>query len=367
MATVPLLSCFARRLSVICVAVLAACSTAPQQEENRGPVVWPRPPDQPRFAFETVLRSAADLRSAESARDRMLREMTGAGSDLDTPVLRSPTGVDARIGHIYVSGTATRTIIAFDVPRRKLFRFGVRQPGTLAQPTGLAVDDRMFVYAADAKRRQVIVYDRLGLFQRAIGGPADLERPAGVAVSRNGERVYVIDRSDNESDNHRVVVYDKDGAKLQVIGTRGSGEGQFNVPLQGAVAPDGTLFVLDSGNFRVQAFDRDGKFLRAFGGAGVNPGNLARPRGIAVDNDGNVYVTDASYTNFQVFTPQGQLLLAVGRASRESKPGQYGLLNGISVDETGRVYVVDQLFNKVEVIRRLSNAEGEKILQAAAQ
>lgn len=367
MASFSHLSCFARRLSVICVAVLAACSTAPQQGESRGPVVWPRPPDQPRFAYEAVLRSAADIRMAESTADKMLREMTGAGSDLEMPVFEKPTGVAARNGSIYVSDTATKTIVAFDVPRRRVFRFGIRQPGTLAQPTGLAVDDRSFVYAADAKRRQVIVYDKLGLFQRAIGGPADLERPAGVAVSRDGERIYVIDRSDNESMNHRVVVYDKGGTKLKVIGTRGSGDGQFNVPLQGAVAPDGTLFVLDSGNFRVQAFDRDGKFLRAFGSAGVNPGNLARPRGIAVDNEGNVYVTDASYNNFQVFNSEGQLLLAVGRASRESKPGQYGLLNGISVDETGRVYVVDQLFNKVEVIRRLSNAEGEKILQAAAR
>ncbi len=38
------------------------------------------------------------------------------------------------------------------------------------------------------------------------------------------------------------------------------------------------------------------------------------------------------------------------------------MINGIAVDETGRVYVVDQLFNKVEVIRRLSDSEGKKML-----
>ncbi len=357
----------APRFSVLaCAVLLAACAVMPDQAAKPARrTLWPQPPDRPRFAYETVLRSAADIRAPEQGTEKMMIELTGLKSMADTPVFEKPAAVVARNGNIFVADTRTRSIVVFDVPRRKVFRFGLRQPGTLQQPAGLALDAEMNVYVADSKRRQVIVYDQLGLFQRAIGGPADLERPTGVAVSPDGERIYAIDRSDNESDQHCVVVYDKEGRKLKVIGTRGRADGQFNVPLQGAVAPDGTLYVLDSGNFRVQAFDRDGKFLRAFGSPGVNPGNLARPRGIAVDNDGNVYVSDASFNNFQIFRPDGQLLLTVGEASRDSRPGQYGLLSGISVDETGRVYVVDQLFNKVEVIRRLSEAEGNKILQAA--
>ena len=73
----------------------------------------------------------------------------------------------------------------------------------------------------------------------------------------------------------------------------------------------------------------------------------------------------ASFNNFQIFNPEGQLLLAIGQSSLESNPGQYGMLNGIAVDETGRIYVVDQLYNKVEVIRRLTVSEGEKILKEA--
>jgi hypothetical protein len=37
---------------------------------------------------------------------------------------------------------------------------------------------------------------------------------------------------------------------------------------------------------------------------------------------------------------------------------------GVAVDETGRLYLVDQLFAKVEVIRKLTEAEGRR-LQAA--
>ncbi|MGE5623042.1 MAG: hypothetical protein ACM3WS_07805 [Bacillota bacterium] len=66
-----------------------------------------------------------------------------------------------------------------------------------------------------------------------------------------------------------------------------------------------------------------------------------------------------------MFDPRGQLLLAVGDAGTRSEPGRYGLLGRIAVDETGRVYVADQLFNKVEVIRRLSESEGRQLQHAA--
>jgi DNA-binding beta-propeller fold protein YncE len=346
------------------VSMLAACSGLPDQVERvqKTTLVWPQPPDQPRIAFETVLRSPADIAVPELPADKMVRELSGALPVSARPVFEKPMDVVARHGRIYVTDTSTESIIVFDVPRRRLFRFGNRAPNILRKPVGLALDAQMNVYVADAKRRQVMVFDGLGLFLRTIGGPDDLNRPTGVGVSRDGERIYVVDRSDNESESHCVVVYTRDGLKLKVIGTRGGADGEFNVPLQAAVAPDGTVYVLDSGNFRVQAFDRDGVFLHTFGSPGVNPGNFARPRGIGVDDSGNVYVTDASFNNFQIFNASGELLLAVGQSAVTSSPGKYGLLSGIAIDETGRIYVVDQLFNKVEVFRHLSEKEGQQML-----
>lgn len=347
--------------------LLAACASPVQERKPfDGPLVWPQPPDQPRFAYEAFLRSTADI--ADVSEEASLREqLTGVQAVSDAPVFDKPSAIVARSGRIYIADTGSHTIVVFDIPRRKVFRFGIREPGNLLNPAGLALDGEMNLYVADSKWRKVIVYDSLGLFQRAVGSAEDLERPTGVAVSRDGERIYVIDRSQNDSNQHRVVVYDKEGKKIQVIGTRGGEVGQFNVPLQGTVALDGTLYILDSGNFRVQAFDRDGKFLRSFGGPGKEFGNFARPRGIAVDDGGNIYVSDARFNNFQIYNPAGELLLAVGQGAKESNPGQYGMLNGIAVDETGRVYVADQLFNKVEVFRRLSDSEGQQMLKAASK
>ena len=152
----------------------------------------------------------------------------------------------------------------------------------------------------------------------------------------------------SDSKKHRVVVYDQNGSRLSVIGKRGMGEGEFNLPTQEAVAPDETLYVLDGGNFRVQVFTPQGKFLRAWGENGRNFGNLARPRGLAVDADGVVYVSDAPFRNVQHFSARGQLLLAIG--GEEVR------------DELGHVYIVDQPFAKIDVLRRLSEKETARIV-----
>lgn len=343
------------------VVALAACTGTLDKHANAPALYWPTPPETPRFAFDTALRNPSDI--VENNEANRFRRLVAGDAD-PQPAFEKPFGVAARRGRIYVTDTVTRSVAVFDVPRRRFFRLGLRAPGTLLKPVGIALDGKMRVYVADVSARKVSVYDGLGLFLREIGNAADLERPTGVAVENSGERVYVVDRGGNESLNHRVVAYDGTGRKLFVIGTRGSAEGEFNVPVQAAVTPDGTLYVLDSGNFRIQAFDRDGRFLRAWGKAGSEFGDFARPRGIAVDGEGNIYVTDAAFGNFQIFNPAGQLLLPVGRHDDSDKPGRYALPGGIAVDETGRVYVVDQYFRKVEVIRRLSEEEGEHIAHA---
>jgi len=330
------------------------------RDDDDGDRLWPKPPELPRYAWEADLRTAADIfEDSDDARRRRLL----AGERLPTDrVLEKPAAVAARDGRIYVADTVQRRIVVFDVPRRRVFAMGLRAPGTLAKPTALAIDGQRQLYVADSTLRKVLVYDPLGLYQRTIGEPAALLRPTGVAVDAAGDRVYVVDRADNDSERHRVLAYAGDGRLLAEIGGRGSAPGQFNIPVQAAVAPDGTLWVLDAGNFRVQAFDRDGQFLRAFGQVGDGLGQFARPRGIACDIEGNVYVSDAGFGNVQVFDSQGRLLIALGRASRKDKPGRYGLVQGVGVDETGRVYIVDQLFNKVEVLRRLGETEARALL-----
>ena len=347
-------------------ALLASCAEGPvvAPKEDQGDRLWPMPPELPRFAYETALRSEADV-TVDTDEDRLKRRLTGTLRP-DQRLLEKPSAVAARGGRVYVTDAVRRSIVVFDARRRRVFQFGLRPPGTLSKPTAIALDSAGRVYVADATLRKVLVYDSLGLFQQAVGDASQLQRPTGVAVNADGSRIYVIDRADNESDQHRVMAYAGDGKLLREIGRRGRGDGEFNVPVQGTVSPDGRLHVLDAGNFRVQTFDADGGYVSSFGKVGTGLGQLARPRGLACDADGRLYVSDTAFGNVQVFTPRGELLISVGRGDKLDRPGRYGLLTGVAVDETGRLYLVDQLYGKVEVIRKLTEAEGRRLQAAAA-
>lgn len=360
-------------IAAACVALLgqalvSSCTSLSEKDPpaQAAPIpVWPAEPDLPRYIYETTLRSPADILTADDA-ERMRRNLTGDDS-AERPAFEKPAAIVAGQGRIYVADIAQRRIAVFDVPRRRFFRFGFRPPAALGQPAGLALDDAMNVYVADAQHRRVFVFDPLGLPIRSIGSADELARPTGVAVSRDGKRIYVVDRAQNESDNHRVLAYDEAGNRLWSIGSRGSDPAQFNIPLQAAVGPDGALHVLDAGNFRVQSFDPEGRFLRSTGRLGSASGAFARPRGIAVDRDGKMFISDAGFNNLQVFDAGGRLLMSIGRASLQDRPGQYALLAGVAADETGRLYVVDQYFNKIEVIRPLSRDEALALRPDAEQ
>lgn len=338
------------------VTLLSGCAmtgkSTEEKDKDKIQTLWPEPPEEPRYEFITVLRSLADIRT-ENEDERLKHLVTGSGVS-DQLVYEKPAALAAGAGRIYVADPKNRSVVVFDVPRRKVFRFGVREPHTLVQPTALALDASGQVYVLDGKLKKVLVFDGLGLFEFELGGPDDFTRPVGLAVSRDGERIFVVDRGSLNNDDHKVVVFSRSGEKIQTLGPRGNGDGQFDIPLDAAVGPDGTLVVLDSGNFRVQIFDSEGRFLRAFGGVGTKQGQFSRPRGLAIDQDGNIYVTDADFNNVQVFDSSGQLLLAVGRFRMRGGPGEFALIGAVAADQDGFVYVADSFFKKIEVYRRLS-------------
>lgn len=342
---------------------LAACASPPPPARPRDPVLWPMPPEQPRYRYEATLRNAASL-DDPSAAAGMRRLVTGEESSRAS--FGKPLGVAAHAGRIYVSDTEGRRIFVFDVPRRRTFTFGMRLEGELRKPAGICVDRQGQVYVVDATARRLIVYDALGLYRGDIDGARRWVRPTAVAVSPVGDRIFVVDTGGVDSDSHCLWIHDRDGRPLGTLGRRGDGEGEFNLPADAVVAPAGDgLWVLDAGNFRVQAFDRDGRFVRAFGSVGNGLGQLSRPRGLAVDRDGLVYVCDAGLCNVQVFQPDGTLLLAIGSRAERDAPGRYLLPAKVSADDGGRLYVVDQFLHKVEVIRRLGDEEGRRWMQAA--
>lgn len=98
-------------------------------------------------------------------------------------------------------------------------------------------------------------------------------RPTDVAWDAQGN-IYVADGYGNA----RVAKYDRNGKWLKNWGSRGTGQGQFNIVHGIAIDAQGNVYVGDEGNKRVQVFDTEGTFKTQFTNVGA-PTALCLTRG----------------------------------------------------------------------------------------
>lgn len=342
-------------------AVLAGCA-GPEIKPEQADIVFPPPPEEPRFYYERTITGSADVKE-EDSESRLRRMLTGERTS--SQVFGKPYDVAACQGSVFVTDTVNRFVFAFDFPSHSFFEIGTSGPGQLLKPLGINKDKQCNVYVVDTQQKYVFVYDKGGNFLRKLGGPEWFSKPSHVSVSPDSAKVFVVDTGGVSTEEHRVRVFDnRSGEHLVDIGTRGREEGQLNLPRDVEVGADGLVYVVDGGNFRIQVFQQDGAFVRSFGKVGTRYGQFARPKGIALDPQGRVYVGDAAFGNFQIFEPEGGLLLFVGRRGEKYAPANFMLPNGIDVDEDGRVYFVDQFFSKVDVFRPVELAEDQGALGA---
>ena len=148
--------------------------------------------------------------------------------------------------------------------------------------------------------------------------------------------------------------FGKDG----ILGTVGTGEGQFYKARGVSAGPDGNLYVADAGNYRVHVVDAAGAFVRAWGSYGEANGQFIGLFDTAVDAAGNVYTTDSNFGGFggsgevQKFTATGSHIWTVG----PDVHGAHGVF-GIAADSANNVYLAD--FNSRVV--KLDPADGHVV------
>ena len=148
-------------------------------------------------------------------------------------------------------------------------------------------------------------------------------RPTDVAWDVAGN-IYVTDGYGNS----RVAKYDKNGKWIRNWGSRGSGQGQFNIVHGIAIDAQGMVYVADEGNKRIQVFDGDGSFKTQFTNVGT-PTAICITRGPQQvlyvahtgDPDG---MEDAAIYKLDL---QGKILGKFGTAGK--LPKEFGLVNSI--------------------------------------
>ena len=176
----------------------------------------------------------------------------------------------------------------------------------------------------------------------------------GLAIDPSSDTIYA-------SYSHSIYVVTATGTQFVLAGgasgsTDGSGSSaRFNTPAGVALAPDGYLYVADSGNHTIRKVSPYGMVITFAGTAGSSgsadgTGASARfrnPRGITVDALGNVYVADTGNHMVRKISPSGVVtslagyVANIGSADGKGVAAQFNGPKGIAVDASGTLFVTD--------------------------
>lgn len=262
-------------------------------------VIFPPPPDTTRVQYLTHFSTSDDLEGDQGAFHRFL---FGEESPL---TMIKPYGITAHKEKIYICDTGLGGLEVLDLQNGSFEYFIPGGKGQLKLPINSCVDDRGYLYVADANRGQIVVFDKELKYVHAFG-EAEGFRPTDVSVYQ--DRIWVANVQD-----HQIYIFGTGDYKL--IGRwpdLGAGEEGFIRQSTNIAIQNDRLYVSDFGDFNVKSYTLDGEFLKVIGGYGNGPGQFTRPKGLALDREENLYVVDAAFENVQLFNPAGELLMHFG-------------------------------------------------------
>ena len=252
-------------------------------------------------------------------------------------------------GEMYVAelspGRRRGQVAVLDSSGKRISSIGSRGdgPGQFQSPYYIAIDrnDNIYVTSLDKLLQK---FNRNGELVKSVGSgskgskPGDFNGPRGVKVHQN--RVYVCDFH-----NGRIQLFDLELLFITSFGTRGSGQGQFDMPSDLAFDSQESIYVSELGNNRVQVLDPNGCYLRQFGDKS-GPGKLKEPEGIHIAHD-CVYVSDRDNHRIAVFQLSGAFLTSFGKEGKGR--GEFDNPCGIVFDCNGFLYVCDWWNNHIQV------------------
>lgn len=200
------------------------------------------------------------------------------------------------------------------------------------RPLGVAVDEehnRVYVTQSDGTR-MVKVFDIEGNPLGELLPPDDGfdHSSTYVALDPKTQNVYVADRGANQ-----LYVYNPEGKYLRtVLPDTAKAWG----PLGLTFDKDGLLYVADANAApqKVWVLKTNGEVVRTFG----ETETLSFPNGLAVYDDGSVAVADSNHTQVLIYNADGTLR---GKLAKGEADAALGMPRGLAIGAKNRLYVVD--------------------------
>ncbi len=187
----------------------------------------------------------------------------------------------------------------------------------LGEGIGVATNSKghVFVYTRSENTR-LFEFDKTGTYIKEIGeGVYGFQFAHAVRVDKD-DNIWAVDEGSNmvikfnpEGTKVLMVIGHRPDAADATPAIPGQGAPSppaepytLNRPTDVAFDPAGNIFVSDGyGNSRVVKYDKFGKFIKSVGSRGSAQGELNLPHTMASDAKGNIYVGDRSNSRVQVF------------------------------------------------------------------
>ena len=239
------------------------------------------------------------------------------------------------------------TCITLEFDHVLSFGSGGSGNGEFNIPVGI-VTNFTHLFIVDAVNSRIQIFDDMGNYVSKFGGTGpdvggrgsgDGEFRVPVGIATNNTHLFVADNQ-----NHRIQIFDFNGNFVAKFGGMGDGNGEFTNPQ--AIATNSThLIVADTGNHRIQIFDHTGVYVSQFGRLGTGDGEFNGTEGIATNNT-HIFIADRENHRIQIFDNAGNYVAQFGGLG--DGDGQINFPRDIITTFT-HLYVVESLNHRVQI------------------
>lgn len=338
-------------LAGIIIIQFASCSKNLTPQNGTGHViVYPAPPDTARLQYLTNFSNSLQVTGEKSKFAKFV-----LGEDAPLPI-RKPYGINVKNGKIYVCDLDIGGLEIIDLEAKTFDYFVPKGLGQLKMPINCFVDEKDFIYVADAYRKQIVIFDNNRNYVDSFGASENY-KPTDVVVFN--DKIWVANIKGNA-----ILVYKNDTSHELLYSfpkANNDEEGFIYQPTNISVTND-RVYVSDFGDFRIKSYTHEGEYIGAVGSYGKSMGQFARPKGIAVDRESNLYVVDAAFENVQIFNNEGKLMTFFGGSY--NGPGDMWLPAKVTIDYDNLEYFqhyVDKRFNLKYLVFVTNNFGPDKI------
>ena len=248
-----------------------------------------------------------------------------------------PVAVAARGNFIYVVDAGQNLLYRYSRDSGRLTVLKDLKAIVAGEVTDLYVDRDLSFYITDTDGGRVLHFDREGNQIQVFEDRRNLARPVSITVDEVTGQILIADGFNDD-----VLIYNRLGILQGAIGTRGTEAGQFMNITSLTAGPDGVYVTARLGH-RVQVLSHDGTYLRSF-----QENTVTFPLAIVVDQDKRAFVGDYLDDTIKVYADDGRLVDKLGGSG--AGPGRFKRITDLWLDE-GLLYVADSLNGRIQVAR----------------